>query len=489
MLATDQPAGPRGRILASLATLTDRTATRPLDYMRWLPAQLAFLSSTDQITLLRTGNQSQGKTTVGLSECIYRAIGRHPYKRVAPPPIEIWIITASWSQSVAIQTKLWALLPKDEIHPDTVYDPVRGFRGKNPAVRFRNGSIIRIKTTGQGGLNLASATIGYALFDEPPDRARIFGEVQKRVQRAGGHIGLTLTPVNADVEWLRELVDDGKVRDLHFRLEPENLIFAGTDEPICLDDGTVCDTAWIAEIEESGLSWEVPVVVHGEWEFRAIDRVFESFSPDAHVVPDLLTSDVGPSGEVTVCVGIDYGEERLRTSARLMLVDESGDHPRVYIVGEYDPSGASTVDMDAEAILGMLAATGIRWSDVDYAWGDKRYTDRKGRITKKTNRLLLESMARSMGVVDGLRPIIRGAKRGPGAGRGSVWRGVRWLNDAMIRPGHFYVDARCTRTIECLLKWDGTDRSEYKDAIDAIRYGLRHLILARRRIVPGIARR
>jgi hypothetical protein len=45
----------------------------------------------------------------------------------------------------------------------------------------------------------------------------------------------------------------------------------------------------------------------------------------------------------------------------------------------------------------------------------------------------------------------------------------------MIRPGHFYVDESCAWLIEALEKWDGTDKSRYKDILDALRYACRHL--------------
>jgi len=55
------------------------------------------------------------------------------------------------------------------------------------------------------------------------------------------------------------------------------------------------------------------------------------------------------------------------------------------------------------------------------------------------------------------------------------WPSVRWIHEAMIRPGHFYVDESCVWLIEALEKWDGTSTSKYKDVIDALRYALRHL--------------
>jgi len=463
-------------LLGALRELGRRAEASPLDFMRWLPAQHSLLSATERVVLLRCGNQSQGKTTAALAEAIYRCIGHHPLKAIPSAPVEGWIITASWSQSLAIQQKLWELLPKAALDPSVEFDPVKGFRGRNPAVRFLNGSLLRIKTARQGGLALAGATIDFAIFDEPPPDARIYGEVQKRVQHRAGTVILSLTPVNAPVDWLREEVEAGRIRDLHFRLEPQNLCFHGTDQPIRLTDGTLCDATWIEQVEAETLSWEAPVTIHGEFEFRHTDRIFENFHETEHVIPNLLSSQVAPQGSVTLTFGADYGLDRLRTAACLAAIDESGKHPKVYIIGEYSPDRSSTLDMDAAAVLSMLSARGVQWSELDYAWGDVAYSGKRGINAKKSNSAMLEALEDALGTTRGLRPIIRGVKTGKGAGRGAVFRGYRWLNDAMIRPGHFFIDAACTRTIECFNKFNGGDRAPEKDQIDSVRYACRHLI-------------
>ena len=470
--------------LDALADLARKVDARPLHYMRWTPPQVALLSATDPRVLLRTGNQL-GKTLCGLAEVIYRCLGSHPYKPVRPAPIEAWVITTSWSQSLAIQGKLWALLPKDQIDPSTEYNEKTGFGGHNPIVQFNNRSIIRIKTSGQGGLKLAGATINFILADEPLPSSRIYQEADRRLLRTGGALYQTMTPVNAPIEWVREATEEGKITDLHFRMLPENFIPEGSTRPlrIVAENGerVPMDSAWIADQRAQVLSWEEPVILDGEWEFRAVDRVFENFRPDVHVVPRLAKSGVIASGvDLLLAFGCDYGEEKLRTIGALAYVDASGAHPRVYVVGEYAPETATTSEMDAEGVVAMLARSGDRWTDLDHAHGDKRYTDARGRITKKSNRDMLGSIETHLGVGNGLRPRIRGAKRGAGRGRGAVWRGVRWLNEAMIRPGHFYVDARCAWLIHCLQNWRGGEHEPEKDAVDALRYCLTPWILPRR---------
>jgi phage terminase large subunit-like protein len=210
--------------LANLARAVDqlhkRTVADPLAY--WTPTapQLQFLTDPSHMRLARAGNQV-GKTTMGLVDCIYRCLGGHPYQPVRPAPIEAWVIVESWESSLSVQGKLWALLPKDAIAADTEYTTGKGFRGRHPMVRFKNGSLIRVRTSNQGSLALAGSTIDYCMMDEPPPE-EIYNEVVPRVLRNHGRIVFTLTPVGAPLGWLRKLVDDGRVKDFCFPLTVEN---------------------------------------------------------------------------------------------------------------------------------------------------------------------------------------------------------------------------------------------------------------------------
>ena len=136
--------------LARAATeLRDRSERDPLQFWRPTPPQLAWLSDSASVKLLRGGNQI-GKTMATCAEVHWRCTGTHPYLTTHNPPVEIWIICHSWEQSVSVQQKFWELAPKADLHPDTEYVPGKGFRGKVPVVRYKNGSLVRIKTTIQG---------------------------------------------------------------------------------------------------------------------------------------------------------------------------------------------------------------------------------------------------------------------------------------------------------------------------------------------------
>ncbi len=468
-----------------LAELDAHHRRSPLDHIYWLPPQREWLEARDTIKLYRAGNQALGKTTAGLGEVVYRCLGHHPYIPVPSRAIEAWVICATWQQSLAIQEKLWHLLPKDMIDGRSRFDPVNGFHANNPLVMFLNGSILRFKTTKQGGLNLSSASIDVALFDEPPTSPRIFGEILKRVLKAGdGVILMTLTPVNVPTEWLRRLtVADPDtdvpplVADYHARLTPESLIPVGAVHPLRLKDGTPCDAAWVEHVIRYTLPHEVPVVCHGEWEMRVEGNIFAAFSEE-HMIDEL------PDLDYELRFGTDHGHGgNFEEYAILVGVDYSERHPRIYIIDEYVTQGETTTDDDAENILEMLHSNHVTWKSLARAYGDRVYAGRAGkRLGKKSNRQLMKALARLLALPSPkqLRPQIRTVKRGEGHGAGSVQQGIEFLHESMVRDAHFRVHRRCERLIKSLLKWDGRD-NEWKHAIDTLRYSLDDLIFDKRR--------
>ena len=477
--------GTRGALLrarAAAGRLAERVERAPGHYRRWLPPQWAFLQEQSKRTLLRAGNQVYGKTTAGLAKVVDFVEGRGQFTRGRPAgPVEVWIVTASWSQSVSIQKKLWTEIDKSRIDPDTIYDEVRGFRGKNPAIKFLDGSIIRIKTTQQGGLNLASATINAVLFDEPPKSPRVYGEVQKRVLRTNGWVWLTLTPINAPVGWLQEMAEKGLIVDLHYPLRPEHLVPVGASAPFQLEDGTVCDAAWIDRVKRETLPHEVPVVVDGEWECRVLGRVFTAFQRAAHVQPIRL------AGKWKIGIGLDHGSKIGKQTGYLIAVDDSGGGwPRVTVLEEYaGPENCSSED-DARAVLGMLGKHGLSWKQLGSAWGDRLYL--RG-AEAKSNAQLMQELAKLLKLNDvrQLQPRIRTVKRGAGRGSGSVDAGCRFLHQLLVRPGHLTISPACPLLIEALERWDGRDDG-FKDHVDALRYALQDFIFGRRVEAPPVMR-
>lgn len=478
--ALDRVAAARARLVA----IEEARARNPLaSFMGTLP-QIAFWRHPSPRRLLRTGNQVGGKTTAGCVEALWWATHSHPYRVTPSGPVTVLFVCVSWTQSLAIQEKLWRLTPKDQLRPGQTFDPETGFGTKSPALIFRNGSKILIRTENQGAKNLAGSTVHLVIYDEPPKSRRIYSELERRLTRTGGSMCILMTPVNARVDWLRELAEAGTIADLHFRCTPDVFVLENGTRLLIPDDDfrpVPADEVWIAKQRAKCLPDEEPVLIDGEWEMRAQGALFAGFRRSSHVIHDLVDSPVGPRVvrlPVRIFLGIDYGDERLRTAAVLVAVYEGADErdTRVWVLGEYVPERSSNTEMDAEGILRMLGALGLRWSDLSGAFGDKRYTDASGRLTKKSNGMLAEQLSRMLGNKGGLLyPPVHGAKRQPGVGRldgqGALRPSERWVHNVVMRDG-LLIDAACTNVIEAFETYDGSMKHKRKDVMDALRYAL-----------------
>lgn len=488
--------------LRALEVYTRAAQLDPLAVHQPTPPQLALYRCKAKRVVLRAGNQVGGKTTAACVVALWYATHRHPYRRTPSRPTGVLFVCVSWTQSLAIQKKLWALTPKAALAPGQTFDPETGLGTKAPALIFADGSSIDIRTENQGAKNLSGATLDLIVYDEPPKSRRIYDELERRLTRTGGTFIMTMTPVNARVDWLRELCEAGEITDLHFRGHPRNCT---------LQDGTLLtvedpdtnvhepmDAAWFARERRKVGPYAAPVLIDGEWEFRAEGAFFVAWDASRMVVPNLAESEVGPGDRpVLLELGIDYGDDKLRTAAVLCAIylDPKGDEreTRVWVLGEYVPDRATLVEQDAEGILGLLAAHGYRWRDLAHVHGDKRLTDASGRSTRKSNGLLGGAIARQLGLAGGIiSPPVNSAKRVPGVGRlgrdGALFPSVRWLHEHMLR-GQLWVDASCERLIKAFATWDGTERHEAKDVLDGFRYALvRHWASHRKRTSSRRAR-
>lgn len=458
----------RRSALVGMTQATGRLATRvterPLDYIRWTPPQLRWLQNPRKRKLFRAGNQV-GKTWAGLAEVIWRATGLHPYLPCKKPPVEIWIVCTTWPQSVGIMKKFWELVPKHLIRP-TSFDPKWGFGKENPAVVFRNGSLVRFRTTKQGADALAGWTVDYVLVDEPTD-PDVYQELDRRLMRTGGEMGLTLTPLHRPCDYLRELCRDGVVHDEHARLTVANLTPIGAREPLRLLDGTLMDQAWIELQWKMVLKRFAPVVLDGEWEQRVEGAVFSAYDPDQHVTEEV------PDVDLFAVAGFDWGEGHFRNIGILGGVDRTGEYPRVHFLAEVANDGSGLPEDDARGTLEALDEIGWTWRELNAATGDKPTVGQAGRKSNKDMMAALERELRRRGELEGrqqLYPRIKTAKTGKGGNTNTLWRGVTWLHHAMLRPGHFTVHPRCERLNESLQKWDGSSDSEFKDPCDGARY-------------------
>lgn len=459
-----------------------RIRRSPGNYIRWMPLQHRFLNDPHRIKLVRTGNQHSGKTTALLYEVICRCSGNHPFLKVKKPPIHAWVVCASREQSVPIQQKFVDLLPEDCLINLDEFHPTKGFPLHNTVARFKNGSTVRFKTTNQGAISFAGATIDLVAFDEPPTSQGHFNEARSRVMRRAGYLLVAMTPINAGpMDWLKDLVDRGVISETWAPLSPEMMIPVGEASPIRLADGTPCDDAWIAKLRDEAIPSEAAVRIDGEWEARAGDRYFPAFRRWTHHI----TKDGLGDGNWKLMVGIDHGEDIAKQCAVAVAVQinvvNGKKRYKIHVLDEYATDKYSSTEDDAQGILDMLSRQGLNWGDVDEAWGDREVRSGAQRIGGKGNRDLFDEMSRIMRNEPWYSATaricsIRTVKRGQGRLQGSVREGCEFLHQRMIKEGEFYIAANCTRLIEALDRWDGTSGSIYKDPIDALRYALNSLV-------------
>ena len=351
-----------GGMAQRLAWLRKRAENDPLRYFSPTPPQRAYLADKAPIKALIGGNQvgvfyhydfwqganhETGKPLATRAQKKNHCLGRHPHYKTDPPPIEAWLITHSHEQSRTIQQKLYDMIPKEELDPSCEFVRGRGFRGLAPLCKFRNGSLIRIKTAGQG-LGLASATANLVCIDEPVDQST-FNELVARTSRGGaggkrGTVAISLTPVGGvDVTYIKEMIERGLISAHRAPLTVE------ATTPIGLPKGFLLSQEQIDEITQAFLPYDREARINGSFEVAPIGVVFENFTEDM-----ISSQPVPRGGDYRFCIGIDHGSNPGSQVAVVSCVDmRDQQNPRVFVLGEYT-SGQAPPEHHAQAILELL---------------------------------------------------------------------------------------------------------------------------------------
>lgn len=485
--------GRRERLLAQVRAreaLARRKAARPLDFVRWLKPQGEVLRHTSKRLLYRGGNQIVGKTTVGAGELIWRCLGKHPRKRVHAGPIIAVVVVSTAKQGRAIQRKVRALLPDAEVDWSlTQYNVKTGFGANEPAIIFKNGSIVRFLTTEQGAVVISGDTLHYVWIDETCT-PEVYRELERRVLMTAGDILLTLTPINNPAEWVAEKVEQGLLDEVHVRLTLDALTHED-GKLRTLEDGTVLDEAWIAEQRRIVPAQWAPIILDGEWRVIGLGAFFKAFDRAVHV-SDTAQLD-SEQGEIRWHLGVDYATvDRAGLVATLSQVQhhpgdkETVSKQWVIIQDCVVLPGISTIAQLVDEVVAMLARHGLRWRDVKTAYGDNPV---HGRDEFKSNLDFMRRLAHRLQVAEnGLRPRLLNAKEGRASG-GSVDAGLRYLHDLMVCR-RLIVRSRALPLIEAFESYVQGDKLQAaKDLVDSTRYSLKDYIESRSNPYAGIVLR
>lgn len=161
--------------------------------------QLAFHRSQKRNRWVFGGNRT-GKTECGAAECVWLALGIHPYRR-NKPDVSGWVVSLSAQvQRDVAQKKVLKYLRRDRIaeivmtsgRKDSPEDGVIDFiRVKNA---FGGTSVIGFKSCDQGREKFQGSSLDFVWFDEEPPKD-IYEECLMRVFDRRGDIFGTMTPL------------------------------------------------------------------------------------------------------------------------------------------------------------------------------------------------------------------------------------------------------------------------------------------------------
>ena len=447
------------KLAKSVKTLQTRSYVDPMSYFIPTPPQQQWINDPSSIKLLLGGNQT-GKTASACYLLLAHCLGRHPTLKTDPPPIEAWLVTHSHEQSRTIQQKLYDLTPKEELHETCEFIRGRGFRGMAPVVRFRNGSIIRIKTANQG-LGLASSTCSLIVIDEPVPMD-VFNECLARTLRGGksggrGTLAISMTPVgNVDVGYIEEMVENNKISVTRARLTIKDTTPIGL-KPLLTEHQ-------IKSITDSFLPIDREARINGSFSVVPEGIIFTHFDDD-------MISDYPPprDGEYEFSIGIDHGSNPGSQVVVLAAIDTKvQNQPKVYMLDEYI-AGQATPETHVRSILNMLERHQIPMNMITWT-GDSEHRGQNG--FKMSNLTLMRAFESVLQLPHkGLPFYIRTAVKR----RHSVYFSASMIHSIMARRD-FYIHSRCKVLINSIRNWtmkrsqSARSRDRHGHAVVSMRY-------------------
>ena len=462
--------------LSSLAKRIDALKNRsnhdPLNYFVPTYPQQQWINDSNHIKLLLGGNQT-GKTAAACFLLLAHCLGRHPTMKTDPPPIEAWLITHSHEQSRTIQQKLFDLIPKSELHPTCEFVRGKGFRGMAPVVRFKCGSIIRIKTANQV-LGLASATASLIVIDEPVPMD-VFNECLARTLRGGknggrGTLAISMTPVGSvDVSYIEDMVSQNKISVTRAKLTIKDTTPVGL-KPLLTEEQ-------ITGITNSFLPIDREARINGSFHVAPEGIIFTHFN-------DNMISSLPPDqdGQYEFSIGIDHGSTPNSQCVVLCAIDTQDiNKPRVFVLDEYI-AGEAPPEAHVRGILSMLERHQIPPNKCKWT-GDSEHRGSRG--FKMSNLTLMRSFESVLRLPHKSLPFyIRTAVKR----RHSVYFSASMIHSIMAR-GDFFVRPECKRLILSIKNWtmkrDQSQRSrdKYGHAVDSLRYAVMPIV--DKRFIPN----
>lgn len=305
-------------LFRGLAEGLRRAATRPNIY-GYQPhdKQQDFHRSGARGRLFIGGNRS-GKTVGGAAEAVWRAMGRHPYLHVPPPPTYGRVVSVDFLNGVEkiVRPEISRWLPASELLGGSWES---AYNKELRVLTLENRSTIEFMSYDQSLEKFAGTSRHWIWFDEEPPQD-IFTECKLRLLDTGGHWWITMTPV----EGMTYTYDDIY---LAARTDP-NLYVVEVDTTMNphLNPGEI-------DILLSGLSEDEKTArIHGRFVQRG-GLIYKHFSP-ANIIDPIDPRDLVKNGWMQIA-GMDHGFNN-PTAWLWGAVDRDG---RIIIHNEHYRSG------------------------------------------------------------------------------------------------------------------------------------------------------
>lgn len=303
--------------------------------------QMEFHRSDKRNRWVFGGNRS-GKTECGAAECVWMALGEHPYKPNRPDA-QGWVVSLTQQvQRDVAQAKVLKYLPPRRIEDIVMASGRKGAPeyGVIDHIVVRNAfggfSKIGFKSCDQGREKFQGASLDFVWFDEEPP-ADVYEECRMRVFDRGGYIFGTMTPLKG-LTWVY-----GEI-ELNERGDPE----------VWCTHMEWKDNPYLGAAEVEGMT---ALMSEEEQQSRRFGRfhtgqglVYPEFDPERHVI-DPFDVPADWQCEVSIDPGL-----RNPTSCHFYAVDHDG---RIYVVAEHYERGRD-IDWHAERILAIADALGWR---------------------------------------------------------------------------------------------------------------------------------
>jgi len=423
------------------------------------PPQMAFHSADNRKRALVAAN-GIGKSFAGGAEAWWHLLDRHPYRGTPGRGAEGWVLLSDLQQGWKAVSKAMRILePPGVLDPSCKYVEGIGYTYRSrKMLKVKDelgGALLVAKGGSQDVLAMEGDKIGWLWVDEPPKRSHWSG-CRSRVDRTGGPMWCTFTPIGRPVAWLRTILEGNKSLDVH----PEPGWWV-EHFSLCRENAPHLADHIIQNMVDGCAPWEVPQRIRAEWEGLTEARWIPAFTD--RLGYDVFGDDEELPESAQVCaLGADYGERPGATVWVLILVDETAN--RVWVLGEWVSQGRLTEIEEVKAVHDtLLAGWGVTWQNIDRMRGDSNSAGRRG-VATTVNELMERAIARSANL-----PRCPFNIETPYKGPGSIRARARMVNTAILE-GRLKVHKDCARLRETLSHWCGEPNSELKHAFDAFGY-------------------